>query len=524
MLNEAKLILIGEGEVGKSCLLGALRGDPWQEGRPTTHGIEIKPVTVTDSEGGTEITLNGWDFGGQRVYRPTHQLFFSAPAVYLVVWKPREGPQAGAVKDWIKLVKHREPKARQPDIGRQDIWDLFGRDTVVDFFLMDSKPDDRTGERAGIADLKQAVARVAAGLPGIGRKVPRRWEQARGALRSLVSVDAVRSVLCNPMVSDAEEARRRLAAVDEDCVPLECILEILGDLVADEDEAREELIDARVAYLPLERVMAVCGEAGMDEEQARDFVRISHRLGHLIHYDHDPALRDIVILKPDWLATAISYVLDDSQTRESHGLVGFSRLGELWHDPERPAESRYPADLHPAFLRLMERFDLCYRIAEPHNIPSDGTSLIAQLVSDVRPVEDLPRVWPAEPDAGDGQQVQVCRIVDAGNGQSATAEGLFFQLIVRLHRYSLGRMNYHDSVHWQRGLVLDDDYNGRALLEHLGSDVRITVRAPYPEGLLSVLTHDVKWLVESFWEGLRCDVTVPCIEPCGRGCAGECPV
>jgi GTPase SAR1 family protein len=38
-----------------------------------------------------EITLNGWDFGGQRVYRPTHQLFFSAPAVYLVVWKPREG-------------------------------------------------------------------------------------------------------------------------------------------------------------------------------------------------------------------------------------------------------------------------------------------------------------------------------------------------------------------------------------------------------------------------------------------------
>ena len=40
-----QLILIGEGEVGKSCLLGALRGDPWEEGRPTTHGIEIKPVT-----------------------------------------------------------------------------------------------------------------------------------------------------------------------------------------------------------------------------------------------------------------------------------------------------------------------------------------------------------------------------------------------------------------------------------------------------------------------------------------------
>ena len=85
VLNEAKLILIGEGEVGKSCLLGALRGDAWVEGRPTTHGIEIKPVKVISPENDSVITLNGWDFGGQRVYRPTHQLFFSAPAVYLVV-------------------------------------------------------------------------------------------------------------------------------------------------------------------------------------------------------------------------------------------------------------------------------------------------------------------------------------------------------------------------------------------------------------------------------------------------------
>ncbi len=30
-LNEAKLILVGEGEVGKTCLMDALRGDTWQE-------------------------------------------------------------------------------------------------------------------------------------------------------------------------------------------------------------------------------------------------------------------------------------------------------------------------------------------------------------------------------------------------------------------------------------------------------------------------------------------------------------
>jgi GTPase SAR1 family protein len=68
-------------------LTDALLNSPWEE-HPSTHGIQIKQIEVMhkDKQGNQkEITLNGWDFGGQRVYRPTHQLFFSAPAVYLVV-------------------------------------------------------------------------------------------------------------------------------------------------------------------------------------------------------------------------------------------------------------------------------------------------------------------------------------------------------------------------------------------------------------------------------------------------------
>jgi Leucine-rich repeat (LRR) protein len=472
VLNEAKLILIGEGEIGKSCLLGALRGDPWEEGRPTTHGIEIKPVKVTNPDTGVEITLNGWDFGGQRVYRPTHQLFFSAPAVYLVVWKPREGPQQGFVKEWIRLVKHREPDAkilvvsthggpgqRQPDVDRQEIWDLFGRDTVCDFFLVESKPDEK-GERRGIPELRNAIARLAGSLPEVGRKVPARWK-----------------------------------------------------------DATEKLEGTGAAYLPLERVLGMCRETGMDEEEANLFVTVSHRLGHLIHYEHDEALRDIVVLKPDWLAIAMSLVLDDENTRHSHGLVSFKRLGRLWNNPKRHKELRYPPKVHPVFLRLMERFDLSYRVAGfPDEGETVGTSLIAQLVPDVRP--DISPQWAADKAESDEQQVQICKVVETASGQSAPAEGLFYQLIVRLHKYSLGRVKYEDSVHWQRGLVLDADYNGRALLEHVGNDVRITVRAPYPERFLSVLTSEVKWLVEGFWAGLRCDVMVPCVEPCGKNAPG----
>jgi internalin A len=502
VLNEAKLILIGEGEVGKSCLLAALRGDPWQDERPTTHGIEIKPVEVFDQETGNTITLNGWDFGGQRVYRPTHQLFFSAPAVYLVVWKPREGPQQGFVKEWIKLVKHREPDAkilvvathggpkdRQPDIDRQEIWDLFGRETVIDFFHVDSQPthvDEKTGNRTGackgIKELKDTIGRIAGSLPEMGRTFPKHWQKVR---------------------------------------------ETLG---------RNE-----AAYLPLERVFAICKKHNVEKKDAQLLLRICHRVGDLIYYEHDPALRDIVVLKPDWLATAISFVLDDKETRDArHGLVSFDRLGMLWNDPNRQPDLRYDAGLHPLFVRLMERFDLSYKVIVP-NEPEDAlgfwqraksliavgrmpandlryTSLVAQLVPDVRP-EPVPG-WPLRAAIGDEQQLQICRIVDMANGQSATAEGLFYQLIVRLHKYSLGRADFHKSVHWQRGLIVEDDTGARAFLEHIGTDVRIAVRSPYPERFLSALTYEVKWLVESFWTGLRCEVTVPCLitresgEPC----------
>jgi C-terminal of Roc, COR, domain len=262
--------------------------------------------------------------------------------------------------------------------------------------------------------------------------------------------------------------------------------------------------------LPYKDVITICTQQGIDEPQAELFLRISDTLGHLTHYHYDPTLRDIVILKPNWLAKAISFVLDDATTRQRHGLVEFQHLSQLWSHPPFENEEGYPPELHPVFLRLMERFDLSYRVIFDPNKPSN-TSLIAQLVPDIRPPH-LPN-WGEQPEPGDRQQVQICRIAD-DRGQ-AKAEGLFYQLIVRLHKYSLGRTNYENSVHWQRGLMLDNDYNGRALLEYVDTDIKITVRAAYPERFLSYLTEEIKWLVEHFWEGLRCQVMVPCLHPCG---------
>ncbi len=41
----------------------------------------------------------------------------------------------------------------------------------------------------------------------------------------------------------------------------------------------------------------------------------------------------------------------------------------------------------------------------------------------------------------------------------------------------------------------------------------ISLSALHTRSFLAMLTEEVKYLVESFWEGLRCDVTVPCLNP-----------
>ncbi|NER98009.1 MAG: hypothetical protein F6J86_29885 [Symploca sp. SIO1B1] len=107
---EAKLVLVGEGAVGKTTLLKALTGQDPQNNEPTTHGVDIAIQALRlphPHKKGVEIKLNAWDFGGQEVYRVTHQFFFSKRSVYLLVWEPRRGVQQCQVEDWLKLLRLR---------------------------------------------------------------------------------------------------------------------------------------------------------------------------------------------------------------------------------------------------------------------------------------------------------------------------------------------------------------------------------------------------------------------------------
>ena len=68
--------------------------------------------------------------------------------------------------------------------------------------------------------------------------------------------------------------------------------------------------------------------------------------------------------------------------------------------------------------------------------------------------------------------------------------------------------------------MLDDGFNGRALLTVTGGQVRISVRAAFPQFLMGQLSGEVRWLLETFWKGLEPVVKVPCRHPCPTPATG----
>ena len=85
-IRQTKLVVLGNGRVGKTQLCRHLRGLPFDESIPSTHGITVTSEPWA-AAGGAE-TLNIWDFGGQDIYHGAHTLFMKTRAIFVVVWRP----------------------------------------------------------------------------------------------------------------------------------------------------------------------------------------------------------------------------------------------------------------------------------------------------------------------------------------------------------------------------------------------------------------------------------------------------
>ena len=301
----SKLLLVGEGAAGKTSLLRALRGEPFNPQEETTHGIMTGTLPLSHPEReGVTMQLNTWDFGGQQIYHATHQFFLTTRSLYLVVWNARQGFEQGKLYYWLDTIQARAPESpvmlvatctedRPADLPLTELQEKYPQ--IKGNFSVSNR------DGTGIDAVREAVAKVAAGLPLMGERWPTAWLRAAQAIRS----------------------------VKENSIPAQAFRQIISK-----------------------------HNLGAQDQQVLS--RWLHELGNIVYFQADRELNDVVLLQPDWVTATICRVLDSDAVNKELGVLTRECMQAIWEDLD-PGMQQH-------FLRLMERFDLSYRTLEDRDI------------------------------------------------------------------------------------------------------------------------------------------------------------
>ncbi|MEH2125888.1 COR domain-containing protein [Nostoc sp.] len=300
----SKLLVVGEGGVGKTSLLRALRGEEFDTQESTTHGIEIKSLELTHPTQAVTMQLNTWDFGGQEIYHATHQFFLTNRSLFLLAWNARLGFEQGKLYYWLDTIKALAPESpillvathideRDADLPLKELRDKYPQ--IIEHCKISSKSS------LGIEKLRQGIAESAAKLPLMGEIWPTTWLDAANAIRT--------------------QPKKQITPQQ------------LWDIMA----------ESQVADISKE-VLA----------------RWLHELGEILYFQDNEELNDTVILKPQWVTEYISKVLESKDVSDKLGIFTRQEMDRLWRDLE--------PSMRDHFLRLMERFDLSYRTQENRDI------------------------------------------------------------------------------------------------------------------------------------------------------------
>lgn len=173
----AKVVLVGESNVGKSCLAMRLSEDRYVE-QGTTHGMRFweldlhqldRNSTIPEGESRDVII---WDMGGQEEYRLIHQLFLHDTTLALVLLDPTRGKTAFEdVEAWNRRL---EKQLR----GRKAVKLLIGTKLDDPSAVIDRLGLERLIADCGFAGFVETSARTGRGMEELQRAIAQRidWE------------------------------------------------------------------------------------------------------------------------------------------------------------------------------------------------------------------------------------------------------------------------------------------------------------------------------------------------------------
>ena len=111
-LNEIKVVFLGDGEAGKSHTIARLMndgGEPKGYVDMSTPGIVIKRKEYEVD--GRKFQVNYWDFGGQEIMHSMHRIFLTGRTMYVVLLNARDDTQGDRAKYWLHNIQSFAPDA-----------------------------------------------------------------------------------------------------------------------------------------------------------------------------------------------------------------------------------------------------------------------------------------------------------------------------------------------------------------------------------------------------------------------------
>jgi internalin A len=302
-LNEAKLILVGRGFVGKTSLVNALMTGKFNQGEDPTEGIKISdwPCPLNPTE---KVTLHIWDFGGQEMMHATHQFFLTARTLYLLVLERRRDGCDEEADYWFRLIRT-----------------FGGMDAPVVIVL--------NKQKLAPFDVNRGA-----------------WlEKYAGNIKAFVETDC----------ADPKSISRLKETIQEQ---LSAVESLKTRFPTQWFAIKEKLAHMSADFLSFADYRALCRTNGLEDPENQDSLSgFLHDLGIALNYKNDPRLRFAYVLKPEWVTRGIYALL--------HAFVPAKGIFTSPEATQVLGRQGYSVEAVEFLLGLMERFELSFPLPGP---------------------------------------------------------------------------------------------------------------------------------------------------------------
>jgi internalin A len=335
-VTDVKVIVIGNGRIGKTQICNRLRGEAYEEVADSTHGIIVTQTPLPMPGDSQPALLNLWDFGGQELYHGTHALFLKSRALFVVVWTP-------AAENNTEY-EHRGMRFRNQPLPYWLDYVRHAAGNVCPVVLVQNQcdtPQDEVLQPPADPELLKAFPYLQ--QVHYSAKEDRKRDSLNEALR-----EAIRHLRGQEGITTIGKGRMRVRQQLQKWL---------------DEDARRDRDRRQHRTLTQQQFQQLCAEVG-DVSSPDSLLEYLHNAG-IVFYRRG-LFRDEIVLDQSWALDAIYTVFNREQCYRQLELLGGRFTRSLLEALAWPLE-KYSREEQELFLSLMESCGICFwhRAADP---------------------------------------------------------------------------------------------------------------------------------------------------------------